>query len=32
MLGTNWSEDPEGRKCKEIGDTFDKILDTNKVV
>ena len=31
-MGSNWWEDPEGRKCKEIGDTFEKILDVNRVV
>lgn len=31
VLGSNWSEDPEGKKCKETGDTFDRILDVTKV-
>jgi hypothetical protein len=31
-LGTNWSEDSEGKKCKEIGDTFERILDISRVV
>lgn len=32
VLGTNWSEDPEGKRCKDIGDTFERILDVSKVV
>ena len=32
MLGSNWTEDPEGKKLKDIGDTFERILDVSKVV
>lgn len=32
VLGSQWAEDTDGRKCKEIGDTFEKILDVTKVL
>lgn len=32
VLGSHWAEDPDGKRCKEIGETFEKILDVTKVV
>ena len=32
VLGSHWAEDPDGKRCKEIGETFEKILDVSKVV
>ncbi len=31
-MGNQWYEDPEGKKCKDIGDTFEKILDVTKIL
>ena len=32
ILGANWADDSEGKKCKEIGETFEKILDVTPIL